>query len=220
MLPLSDRSEAGRELAEALAHYRGRQDVLVLALPRGGVPVAYEIASALQAPLDLVLVRKLGAPGQRELAMGAIASGGIRVLNENLISTLNVSGRDIESVAEREQRELERREVAYRGDRPRQGISGRTVILVDDGVATGATMRAAIASLRQQNPARIVIALPLAPASTVNTLAREADEVICLHSPEPFVAIGRWYQDFSQVSDREVRGLLARVWEQTPEDES
>lgn len=220
MLPLSDRSEAGRELADALAHYRGRQDVLVLALPRGGVPVAYEIASALQAPLDLVLVRKLGAPGQRELAMGAIASGGIRVLNENLISTLNVSGRDIESVAEREQRELERREVAYRGDRPRQGISGRTVILVDDGVATGATMRAAIASLRQQNPARIVIALPLAPASTVNTLAREADEVICLHSPEPFVAIGRWYQDFSQVSDREVRGLLARVWEQTPEDES
>lgn len=220
MLPLSDRSEAGRELAEALAHYRGRQDVLVLALPRGGVPVAYEIAIALQAPLDLVLVRKLGAPGQRELAMGAIASGGIRVLNENLISTLNVSGRDIESVAEREQRELERREVAYRGDRPRQGISGRTVILVDDGVATGATMRAAIASLRQQNPARIVIALPLAPASTVNTLAREADEVICLHSPEPFVAIGRWYQDFSQVSDREVRGLLARVWEQTPEDES
>lgn len=220
MLPISDRSEAGRELADALAHYRGRQDVLVLALPRGGVPVAYEIASALQAPLDLVLVRKLGAPGQRELAMGAIASGGIRVLNENLISTLNVSGRDIESVAEREQRELERREVAYRGDRPRQGISGRTVILVDDGVATGATMRAAIASLRQQNPARIVIALPLAPASTVNTLAREADEVICLHSPEPFVAIGRWYQDFSQVSDREVRGLLARVWEQTPEDES
>lgn len=220
MLPLSDRSEAGRELADALAHYRGRQDLLVLALPRGGVPVAYEIASALQAPLDLVLVRKLGAPGQRELAMGAIASGGIRVLNENLISTLNVSGRDIESVAEREQRELERREVAYRGDRPRQGISGRTVILVDDGVATGATMRAAIASLRQQNPARIVIALPLAPASTVNTLAREADEVICLHSPEPFVAIGRWYQDFSQVSDREVRGLLARVWEQTPEDES
>lgn len=220
MLPLSDRSEAGRELADALAHYRGRQDVLVLALPRGGVPVAYEIAIALQAPLDLVLVRKLGAPGQRELAMGAIASGGIRVLNENLISTLNVSGRDIESVAEREQRELERREVAYRGDRPRQGISGRTVILVDDGVATGATMRAAIASLRQQNPARIVIALPLAPASTVNTLAREADEVICLHSPEPFVAIGRWYQDFSQVSDREVRGLLARVWEQTPEDES
>lgn len=213
MLPLTDRTEGGRELAEALVHYRGQEKVLILALPRGGVPVAYEIAAALHAPLDLLLVRKLGAPGQRELAMGAIASGGIRVLNHDLIRTLSVTERDIERVAEQEQRELERREAAYRGDRPRPVIGDRTVILVDDGVATGATMRAAIASLRQQNPARIVIALPLAPASTVATLAREADEVICLHSPEPFVAIGRWYQDFGQVSDQEVQALLTRAWE-------
>lgn len=213
MLPLTDRTEAGRELAEALVHYRGQEKVLILALPRGGVPVAYEIAAVLHAPLDLVLVRKLGAPGQRELAMGAIASGGIQVLNHDLIRTLSVTERDIERVAEQEQRELERREAAYRGDRPRPAIGGRTVILVDDGVATGATMRAAIASLRQQHPARIVIALPLAPASTVATLAREADEVICLHSPEPFVAIGRWYQDFGQVSDRDVQALLTRAWE-------
>ncbi len=219
MLPIIDRSEAGRELAEALAHYGGRRDVLVLALPRGGVPVAYEIATALAVSLDLMLVRKLGAPEQRELAMGAIASGGIRILNEDLIRTLRVSESDIDSIAEEEQRELERRERAYRGDRPRQAVGGRTVILVDDGVATGATMRAAIASLRRQNPARIVIALPLAPASTLDALAREADEVICLHSPEPFVAIGRWYQDFTQVSDREVRELLARIQERTRDDE-
>lgn len=212
-LPFIDRVQAGRLLGRALAAYRGRGDVLVLALPRGGVPVACEIASALGAQVDLIIVRKLGTPGQEELAMGAIASGGIRVLNEDVVEPLGISERVIAEVETRERRELERREREYRGTHPRPAVAGRCVILVDDGVATGATMRAAIAGLRRQQPARIVVAVPVAPPETVDVLKSEADEVVCLAAPEYFVAIGRWYVDFAQLSDDEVRRLLSRAWE-------
>lgn len=211
-LPIKDRITAGRALARAMEHYRDRQDLLVLALPRGGVPVAFELAQALHAPIDLMLVRKLGSPGQRELAMGAIASGGVRVLNEELVSYLGVSEETIEKVAASEQEELERRERAYRGDRPWPEIAGKCVILVDDGVATGATMRVAIKALRKQNPKELVVAVPVAPPDTVATLRREADAVVCLAMPEPFTAIGLWYANFSQVSDEEVTTQLARAW--------
>lgn len=211
-LPIKDRITAGRALARAMEHYRDRQDLLVLALPRGGVPVAFELAEALHAPMDLMLVRKLGSPGQRELAMGAIASGGVRVLNEELVSYLGVSEETIEKVAASEQKELERRERAYRGDRPWPDIAGKCVILVDDGVATGATMRVAIKALRKQNPKELVVAVPVAPPDTVATLRREADAVVCLAMPEPFTAIGLWYANFSQVSDEEVTAQLARAW--------
>lgn len=211
-LPIKDRITAGRALARAMEHYRDRQDLLVLALPRGGVPVAFELAQALDAPIDLMLVRKLGSPGQRELAMGAIASGGVRVLNEELVSYLGVSEETIEKVAASEQEELERRERAYRGDRPWPEIAGKCVILVDDGVATGATMRVAIKALRKQNPKELVVAVPVAPPDTVATLRREADAVVCLAMPEPFTAIGLWYANFSQVSDEEVTTQLARAW--------
>ncbi|MCG7199405.1 phosphoribosyltransferase [Marinobacter pelagius] len=211
-LPIKDRITAGRALARAMEHYRDRQDLLVLALPRGGVPVAFELAQALDAPMDLMLVRKLGSPGQRELAMGAIASGGVRVLNEELVSYLGVSEETIEKVAASEQEELERRERAYRGDRPWPEIAGKCVILVDDGVATGATMRVAIKALRKQNPKELVVAVPVAPPDTVATLRREADAVVCLAMPEPFTAIGLWYANFSQVSDEEVTTQLARAW--------
>jgi putative phosphoribosyl transferase len=211
-LPIDDRSAAGRELARALQSYRHRADVLVLALPRGGVPVAYEVAESLQVPLDLMLVRKLGAPGQRELAMGAIASGSVRVLNSDIVSALAISDEALERVTAEEQRELARREYAYRGTRAAPTILDRCVILVDDGVATGATMRAAIASLRQQHPRRIVVATPVAPPDTVAALRSEADEVVCLETPEPFLAIGYWYRDFSQISDQEVRTLLQASW--------
>lgn len=211
-IPFRDRVAAGRALAAALEAYKGRKDVLVLALPRGGVPVAAEVAAALGADLDLMIVRKLGVPGHSELAMGAISSGGVRVLNPDVVSSLKIGEIAIEEVAKREARELERREQAYRGTRPRPGIRGKCVILVDDGVATGATMRAAIEALRQQKPETIVVAVPVAPPETVTRLRGEADEVICLATPETFWAIGQWYIEFPQLTDDEVRDGLARIW--------
>lgn len=212
-LPYPDRAEAGRRLARRLGGYAGREDVIVLGLPRGGVPVAFEVAAALGAPLDLMVVRKLGTPGQEELAMGAIGSGGARVLNEDIVAQLGLSEAAIERVEARERRELARREEAYRGERPPPELSGRCVILVDDGLATGATMRAAIAALRPLRPARIVVAVPVAPPDVVARLSRDADEVVCPETPEPYVAVGRWYVEFSQTGDDEVRELLRRNWE-------
>jgi predicted phosphoribosyltransferase len=203
-----DRREAGRLLATELARYANRPDVLVLALPRGGVPVAYEVARALRAPLDVFLVRKLGIPGARELAMGAIASGGVRVLNNEIVRELHIPDSIIQSVVAEEQQELERRERLYRGNRPPPDPCGRIVILVDDGLATGATMLAAIQALRQQQPASIVVAVPTAPPDTCAALRAEADEVICAITPEPFYGVGLWYQDFSQTTDQEVGALL------------
>jgi putative phosphoribosyl transferase len=210
-LKFADRVEAGRLLAEQLASYVRRPDVIVLALPRGGVPVAYEIAVRLDVPLDIFLVRKLGAPGQPELAMGAIATGGARVLNDEVIRYLAVSPDVIEAVARAEQIELERREHAYRGDRPTPDLQGRIVILVDDGLATGSSMRAAIAAVRAQAPARTVVAVPVAARETFEELKREVEEVVCLRMPEPFAAVGLWYDDFSQTGDEEVRELLQRA---------
>ncbi|HKJ08495.1 MAG TPA: phosphoribosyltransferase [Gammaproteobacteria bacterium] len=214
-VPIKDRNEAGRQLARALDSYRGRSDLLVLALPRGGVPVAVEVARALDAPLDLILARKLGTPGQPELAMGAVASGGAQVVNADIVAALGIADDELKAVVERETRELERREQAYRGARPRPAIAGKCVILVDDGVATGATVRAAVAALRSQQPARLVIAVPVAPPDTVERLRRDADEVICPETPEPFIAISRWYLDFPQLSDSDVRELLAQAWNNT-----
>ena len=208
--PFRDRSEAGRLLAAQLAAYAGRPDVLVLALPRGGVPVAFEVARALEAPLDVFLVRKLGVPGHEELAMGAIATGGVRILNDQLVRELTIPDHVIEAVASKEQEELVRRERLYRANRPAPDVRGRTVILVDDGLATGATMQAAIKALRQQRPARIVVAVPIAASDTCDALRTEADDVVCTVTPEPFYAVGLWYEDFSQTSDEEVRDLLAR----------
>ena len=209
-----DRRDAGRLLAAKLGTYANRPDVLVLALPRGGVPVAYEVARALGAPLDVFLVRKLGIPGHEELAMGAIASGGGRVLNDEVVRALNIPDRVIDAVAAREAQELARRERLYRGGRPPLDVRGRTVILVDDGLATGATMQAAVKAVRQQRPARLVVAVPIAPPETCEELRTEADEVICAVTPEPFHAVGLWYQDFSQTTDEEVRDLLAGRAEQ------
>jgi putative phosphoribosyl transferase len=206
-----DRTEAGKLLATRLTHYTGRQDTIVLALPRGGVPVAFEIARALSAPLDVFLVRKLGLPGQEELAMGAIATGGVRVLNRDVVAYLAIPQRVIDTVTQQEQQELERRERLYRGDRPAPELRGATVILVDDGLATGSTMRAAIVALKKLQPACIVVAIPVAPPSTVEELQSEVDEVVCLFTPEPLDGVGRWYQDFSQTADQEVRSLLDRA---------
>jgi putative phosphoribosyl transferase len=205
-----DRREAGRLLAERLREYAGRDDVLVLALPRGGVPVGAEVARALGAPLDVFLVRKLGLPGQEELAMGAIASGGARVLNEELVQTLGLPDELLDAVAARERPELERREHAYRGDRPAPEVEGRVVVLVDDGLATGSSMRAAVEALRGRGPARIVVAVPAAPAQTCQELRRLVDELVVLKTPKPFYAVGAWYQDFSEVSDEQVRSALGR----------
>ena len=210
-LPLRDREAAGQALAGALEPQYANQNTLVLALPRGGVPVGFEIAKRLGTRLDIILVRKLGTPGQSELAAGAIASGGIRVLNPDIVHGLGISEQALERVAAIEQKELERRERAYRGHRPRPDVTGRVVILVDDGVATGASMRAAIAALRQQQPKRVVVAVPVAAPETLRVLEREADEVICLATPSPFWAIGQWYQDFGQVEDAEVRQLLTNA---------
>jgi putative phosphoribosyl transferase len=212
-LPLADRQTAGRALAESLQAYAGRDDVLVLALPRGGVPVALEISKALGAPLDLILVRKLGTPGNLELAMGAIASGGIRVLNPEIIASRQIGQKAIEEVAAREKRELKRRQQSYRGNRPLPRMKDRLVILVDDGIATGATMQAAIKALKVQKPTKIVVAVPVAPADTVAKLKKLVDEVVCSHTPEPFMAIGNWYDDFSQLSDEDVRKVLEEAWE-------
>jgi len=212
VLPLRDRVQAGRALGAALRTYRGRHDVLVLALPRGGVPVACEVADLLGSQVDLMIVRKLGTPGQEELAMGAIASGGVRIMNRDVVEALQIPDGAVNEVERRERREIERREHAYRGQRPRPDVAGQCVILVDDGVATGATMRAAIAALRQQKPARVVVAVPVAPPDTVDVLRSEADEVVCLAMPEPFRAIGCWYVEFPQLSDEEVRTRLAQSW--------
>lgn len=206
-----DRTEAGKLLAARLTQYARRRDTIVLALPRGGVPVAFEIARALSAPLDVFLVRKLGLPGQEELAMGAIASGGVRVLNRDVVAYLAIPQRIIDTVARQEQQELERRERLYRGDRPAPELRGVTVILVDDGLATGSTMRAAIAALKKLEPGRIVAAVPVAPPSAVEEIEKEVDEVVCVFTPEAFDGVGRWYQDFSQTTDQEVRRLLDRA---------
>jgi predicted phosphoribosyltransferase len=205
-----DRREAGRFLAAQLTAYANRPDVLVLALPRGGVPVAAEVARALEAPLDVFVVRKLGVPGREEFALGAIATGGVRVLNEDAVRALHIPDRVIEAIAAKEQEELARRERVYRGDRPPLDVRGRTVILVDDGLATGATMHAAIRALRQQQPARIVVAVPTASPETCVELRTEVDDVICATTPDPFYAVGLWYEDFSQTTDEEVRELLAQ----------
>lgn len=204
-----DRAEAGRRLAEQLRAYANRSDVVVLALPRGGVPVACAVAEVLNAPLDVFLVRKLGVPGHEELAMGAIAAGGVRVLNEDVVRLLRIPHTVIEAVAAREQHELERRARYYRAGRPALDIRWRTVVLVDDGLATGATMRAAVAALRQQRPAHIVIAVPVAASSTCDALRAAGEAIVCAVTPEPFYAVGLWYEDFAQTSDAEVCDLLA-----------
>ena len=204
-----DRADAGRQLLSKLGAYRGLPDVLVLGLPRGGIPVAHEIARGLGAPLDVFVVRKLGVPGQEELAMGAIATGGVRVVNRDVVDALHIPPDVLDRAAAAELRELERREQSYRGERPEPRVAGRTVILVDDGLATGSTMRAAVAALRQQGPARIVVAVPVAAPSSCAELGREVDEVVCFATPEPFMAVGRFYDDFSQTTDEEVRERLA-----------
>jgi predicted phosphoribosyltransferase len=206
-----DRRDAGRVLAEKLRAYADRPDLIVLALPRGGVPVAFEVAEALHAPLDVFLVRKLGLPGQEELAMGAIATGGVLVLNEELVEALNIPEGVIREAAREEQRELERRERAFREDRPAPDVRGRTVILIDDGLATGSTMRAAVAALRKMDPHRIVVAVPVSAPETCDEFRDEVDDIVCAETPEPFFGVGRWYEDFTQTSDDEVRELLARA---------
>ena len=203
-----DRRDAGRRLAQLLLPYANRTDVMILALPRGGVPVAYEVALALNAPLDILIVRKLGLPGREELALGAVASGGIRVLNNDIIRVLNVPDEVINIVARQELQELERREHAYRGDRSTPEIENRTVILVDDGLATGASMRAAVAAVRAQHPARIVIAVPTAAREVCDAFQFRVDEIVCAMTPEPFDGVGKWYAEFKQISDEEVRVLL------------
>jgi putative phosphoribosyl transferase len=209
--PFRDRAEAGRRLAARLVEHAGRPDVLVLALPRGGVPVAFEVARALEAPLDIFVVRKLGVPGHEELAMGAIASGGTWVLNNDVIESLNPPFRVVQAVAARERLELERRERAYRGNRPPLEVRGRTVILVDDGLATGSSMRAALRAIRRQGPARLVVAVPVGAMETCEELHDEADEVVCARAPYPFYSVGQWYEDFTQTSDEEVHDLLGQA---------
>jgi predicted phosphoribosyltransferase len=206
--PFDNRRDAGRRLAGALQHYANRPDVLVLALPRGGVPVAFEVAQVLNVPLDVFLVRKLGVPGHEELAMGAIATGGVIVLNDGVVQALHITRQELDRVAAAEREELARRERAYRGDRPPPDLTGCTAILIDDGLATGSTMRAAASALRQQGPARIVIAVPVSSPQTCQELAAEVDEIVCLITPEMFYAVGMWYIDFSPTTDEEVCTLL------------
>lgn len=204
----TDRRHAGRVLASALGKYAGRTDGMVLALPRGGVPVAYEVARTLGAPLDVFVVRKLGVPGHEELAMGALASGGLCVLNNDVVRALGITKEVILESARVENQELGRRDRAYRGDRPPADVSGKTVILIDDGLATGSTMRAAIQAVRQRDPARVVAAVPVAAPETCSEMSEEADDMVCAATPRPFHAVGLWYQDFTQTSDQEVRDLL------------
>jgi len=211
-----DRTQAGRVLASMLTTYRNRRDVLVLALPRGGVPVAYEVAKALHVPLDVFLVRKLGVPGHEELAMGAIATGGVRVINEEVVRTLYIPPQVLDSIASKEERELERREQLYRDNRYLPVMHDKTIILVDDGLATGATMRAAVRALRIQGPAAIVVAVPVAAYSTYRQFRAEVDEIICAQTPEVFYGVGWWYEDFSQTSDQEVRELLSLAAQENP----
>ncbi|MEM8829853.1 MAG: phosphoribosyltransferase [Cyanobacteria bacterium P01_G01_bin.19] len=208
---IADRIQAGRLLAQQLKpNYADHPDVSILALPRGGVPVAFEIAEILHAPLDVCIVRKLGVPGYQELAMGAIASEGTKVINEDLVRSLKISPIAIDIVTEREQRELERRDRLYRGSRPLLDLSDRTVIIVDDGIATGSTLKAALSTIKQQQPQRIVVAVPVAPPNVCRELEREVDEVVCLLTPRWFNSISLWYDDFSPTTDEEVRSLLAR----------
>jgi len=206
-----DRTEAGKYLATKLLSYKDRPDVRVLALPRGGVPVAFEVAQALRVPLDIFLVRKLGVPGHEELAMGAISTGGVRVLNEDIVDYLRIPEQVIDAVAAEELKELERRELAYRGNRAEPDVKGKTVILVDDGLATGSTIRAAAQALRQQQPARIVVAVPVSAPETCDEYRIGVDEIICAVTPEPFLGVGMWYLDFPQTTDDEVRDLLERA---------
>jgi putative phosphoribosyl transferase len=206
--PYRDRREAGRELARHLQKYAGRDDVIVLALPRGGVPVAYEVAEALGAPLEVFLVRKLGTPGHAELAMGAIASGGIRVLNDDVVQSLGIRPEQIEAVAQREQAELERRQREYTDGRSSPSLANRTAIVIDDGLATGSTMRAAVLAVKEQAPVRVVVAVPVGAPDTCEEMMSIADEVVCGRMPVPFSAVGQWYRDFGQTSDEEVRLLL------------
>ncbi len=213
-LPYEDRRAAGRVLADALAPYRGRPDLLVLALPRGGVPVAYEVARALKAPLDVFVVRKLGFPGHEEYAMGAIASGGVRVMNP--MPGLPVTPEEVAAAVARELPELQRRERLYRGQRPAPELHGRTVIVIDDGLATGATMHAALLAIRQQQPARLVMAVPVGAADSCQALQAVADEVVCVATPEPFRAVGLWYRQFPQTSDDDVHTLLEDAREHAP----
>ena len=206
--PFRDRIEGGEQLAQRLAVYRGRPDVVVLGLPRGGVPIAQLVAQALAAPFDVYVVRKLGVPGHEELAMGAIAPGGVRLINHDVVEALGIPPAVIDATAASEQVELDRRQQAYRGSRPAVVLSGKTVILVDDGLATGSTMRAAVMAVRRQQPARIVVGVPVGAPSTCTDLARDADEVVCVRMPDPFVAVGLWYRDFTPTSDGEVQSLL------------
>jgi len=206
--PYQDRRLAGVELATRLRHLEGRTDVVVLALPRGGVPVAYEVARALDAPLDVFLVRKLGLPGQRELAMGALASGGVRVMNDDIVSWYRVPEAVIDAVTREEQAELERRERAYRAGRAPAALEGRVVVLVDDGLATGSTMKAAVRAVRAHAPAQVVVAVPIGSPETCQEFEEIADEIVCARAPDHFAAVGQWYRDFSQVTDQEVRDLL------------
>jgi predicted phosphoribosyltransferase len=208
-----NRIEAGKKLAEKLRMYADQPDTLALALPRGGVPTAYAVAETLHIPLDVFLVRKLGVPGNEELAMGAIASGGVRVLNQDVVSYLNIPAAAIEEVSAREMKELERRERAYRGHRSQPEISGKTIILVDDGMATGTTMRAAVAALREHQPKRIVVAAPVAARTTCEAFEGMADDIVCIcdDTPESFFAVGLWYEDFTQTTDEEVREYLSRA---------
>jgi len=212
-LPFEDRADAGRRLARFLARHRDERDLLVLALPRGGVEVAYEIAVALRGELDVFIVRKLGVPGQEELAMGAIASGGGRVLNPVVIRSLGIQKHVVEAAIARQSEEVRRRERVYRGDRRAPDVRGRHVLLVDDGVATGATTRAAIAAVRQGEPSHLTLAVPVAPRDVARSLGSEVDRLMCLATPEPFGAVGRWYREFDQTSDEQVRTLLARARE-------
>lgn len=211
-----DRRHAGRILAAQLKKYANRSDVVVLGLPRGGIPVAFEVARALGAPLDVFVVRKLGVPGYEELAMGAIASGGVRVLNEVTIRRLGIAAEIVDEVSVREEKELARREVAYRDGRPAAKIRGRTLVIVDDGLATGSTMRAAVTALRHEKPARIVVAVPTAAASTCQEMGGIADECVCASTPPGFAAVGQFYEDFSQTTDDEVRDLLAGAQAEAP----
>jgi putative phosphoribosyl transferase len=208
MVGYKNRSDAGKRLAAKLQIYANRPDVIILGLPRGGIPVAFEVARKLQLPLDVFVVRKLGVPGHEELAMGAIASGGIRVLNEDVVRSLNISGEIIESVAKRQSEELKRREQLYRGNRPELDVQDLTVLLVDDGLATGATMRAAVQALRKQKPVSIIVAVPAAAPEACEELGNEADDIVCAITPDPFFSVGSWYEDFSQTTDEEVRQLL------------
>ena len=210
----TDRTDAGRQLAEALSSYAQREDVILLALPRGGVPVAAEVAKQLRKPLDIFLVRKLGTPGHEELAMGAIAPGGYRVMNRDVVAMARVSEEEVAREEEKERAELNRRLASYRDDRPKPDLSGKTVVLIDDGLATGASMEVAAEAVREAGAARVVVAVPTAPPDSVERIEEVADEVISLITPSQFMAVGAWYESFEQTTDREVRELLAEVWSQ------